>query len=358
MVKNPLVSVVLPVYNVEKYLSQCLDSLINQTYRNIEIIAVNDGSKDGSLQILKDYEVRDRRIIVIDQQNGGLSAARNAGYDKSSGEYVFYIDSDDWVSLDFIEALVDTAKESKADVILGHEVMHYVSGDKKWASAFFGNFASGVFPADRKNMQRTSIVAWGRLFKKVFLERIGVHFPEGYLHEDDYYFHIIWPHLDSIAVADHGIYWYRKHAESITAVDIFKHENNLGLLEVFKRIVLNWKKHGFYGKYVLPTHMLVISFEKDADRVGMFMRAKELAAELGLTYQDMGYDAAEDFYGSKNYNTYVWRRRLSKCKSFFKKLGSNFFKLRVGVKTRLVILGLTIFSYRRGEPFVLFGYRF
>ena len=116
--ENPLVSVIMPVYNVAGYLSQCLDSIIHQTYRHIEIICINDGSTDDSLQILNQYAAKDARILVIDQKNTGLSGARNTGIEAAQGEYMMFVDSDDWIELNTCELVVGKALETESDVIL------------------------------------------------------------------------------------------------------------------------------------------------------------------------------------------------------------------------------------------------
>ena len=105
------VSVVIPVYNVERYLRQCLDSVINQTLKEIEIIIVNDGSKDSSLSIIKEYAAADNRITVIDKPNGGYGESMNRGFDKATGEYIGIIESDDYAELDMFEKLYATACE-------------------------------------------------------------------------------------------------------------------------------------------------------------------------------------------------------------------------------------------------------
>ena len=106
------VTIIVPIYNSEKYLEECLDSIINQTYNNLEIILVNDGSTDRSLSIIEKYSRLDKRIKYIYQKNSGVGEARNAGLDNSTGEYISFIDSDDYVSLNFIEKLIDAIKES------------------------------------------------------------------------------------------------------------------------------------------------------------------------------------------------------------------------------------------------------
>ena len=113
-----MVSIIIPVYNVSKYLRTCLDSVINQTYKDLEIICINDGSTDDSLEILKEYSIKDNRIIIIDKKNAGVSAARNDGIEKSSGEYVFCMDSDDYIDNDFIEVFYNNAKKNNSDLVV------------------------------------------------------------------------------------------------------------------------------------------------------------------------------------------------------------------------------------------------
>ncbi len=113
---NKTVSVIVPVYNTEKYLKNCLDSIINQTYKDIEIILINDGSKDNSLSVLQEYEAVEKRIKVFSQENSGVSSARNKGIDLSSGEYILFIDSDDYLEPNMVEVLVNNLEDTKADI--------------------------------------------------------------------------------------------------------------------------------------------------------------------------------------------------------------------------------------------------
>ena len=106
MNRENMISVIIPVYNTEVYLPRCLDSIINNDYRNLEIICINDGSTDNSLSVLREYEKEDERIIVIDVPNGGVSNARNIGLDMASGEFIAFVDSDDWVHRQYFSVLV------------------------------------------------------------------------------------------------------------------------------------------------------------------------------------------------------------------------------------------------------------
>ncbi len=111
------VSIIIPVYNAEKFLNKCLDSVIEQTYKNIEVICVNDGSKDRSLEVLKEYQKKDERIVIIDKENAGVSEARNDGIRKSTGEYITFVDSDDWLEKDAIESMYNALIEKDVDVV-------------------------------------------------------------------------------------------------------------------------------------------------------------------------------------------------------------------------------------------------
>lgn len=113
-----MITVIIPIYNLSKYLRNCLESVINQTYKDLEIICINDGSTDDSISILKEYEEKDDRIIIIDKENEGVSAARNEGIEKSNGEYLFCIDGDDYIDEDFFEKFYYNAKKNDSDLVV------------------------------------------------------------------------------------------------------------------------------------------------------------------------------------------------------------------------------------------------
>ena len=113
-----MITVIIPIYNVSKYLRNCLESVINQTYKNLEIICINDGSTDDSLSILKEYKENDNRIIIIDKKNEGVSIARNEGIEMATGEYLFCIDGDDFIDKDFFEKFYNNAKRNDSDLVV------------------------------------------------------------------------------------------------------------------------------------------------------------------------------------------------------------------------------------------------
>ena len=121
-----LISVIVPIYKVEQYLPKCIESIINQTYRELEIILVDDGSPDNCGRICEGYAVKDKRIKVFHKENGGLSDARNFGISRANGEYISFVDSDDWINLDMYEVLVNLAVDSKADIVSGGVYLEYL----------------------------------------------------------------------------------------------------------------------------------------------------------------------------------------------------------------------------------------
>lgn len=178
------VSIIVPVYNVEKYLRKCLDSLINQTLKDIEIICINDGSTDKSLEILEEYKNRDSRIILLNQENSGQSVARNRGIEIAKGEYLGFVDPDDWVDLDYYEKLYNAASTNDADIAVGGIIR--VTGIKKKK---FLNFEKETI-TDNTNLKfelcdvPEKSYVWNKIYKTEKLKEIGLEFEKGIFYED------------------------------------------------------------------------------------------------------------------------------------------------------------------------------
>ena len=202
------VSIIVPVYNVEQFLPQCMESLINQTLQEIEIICVNDGSTDESEKILNQYAKRDKRIDIITQQNMGLSAARNTGLALATGEYVCFVDSDDWVDTDWCEKLYTRAKSEHADIARG---MIYNEYPNKTEPHEF-NPTIKHFAGNNLHLGKNDhcVVVWNSIYKRKFLTDNHINFIVGLVHEDipwtaqtTYYAHGIVP-------IDNTFYHYRQ----------------------------------------------------------------------------------------------------------------------------------------------------
>lgn len=175
---SPKVSVIIPVYNVEPYLRQCLDSVVNQTMREIEIICVNDGSTDGSLAILEEYAAQDERITVISQENGGLNAARNAGLKRVNGEYIAIVDSDDWVELSLCKRVYAVAKDTDAEVVMF--LFNQIKGLQLQKPDPYKISWLYKYSADDKlhTLFTNPPNCWSRLWKTSLIQNNQIKFPE------------------------------------------------------------------------------------------------------------------------------------------------------------------------------------
>lgn len=174
------ITVIIPVYNVENYLERCLKSILYNTYTNLEIICVNDGSTDNSKKILEDYSQRDKRVVVINKKNAGVSSARNAGVKIATGEYIAFVDSDDWIHEKYFEYLIrgiDTA-----DLVICNYIRSYKSGRVETDDAYR---VQSISPIDvLKNKELKSYV-WGKLFRHQLVDEI--RFSESEKLEDSLY---------------------------------------------------------------------------------------------------------------------------------------------------------------------------
>ena len=212
---QPLVSIIVPIYKVEPYLRRCLDSIVNQTYTNLEIILVDDGSPDNCPQICDEYAAKDKRIIVIHKENGGLSDARNAGLDICKGEYISFVDSDDWVDEKYIEVLLSLSIKENTDIVIGEYVKTNGKIPQKEENVWTKTYSSkeALIRLFSKN-NITYTVSWGKLYKKELFN--SIRFPIGKYHEDEFTTYILFYRSTKIAYTNKVIYYYFRHSNSIT----------------------------------------------------------------------------------------------------------------------------------------------
>jgi glycosyltransferase involved in cell wall biosynthesis len=183
-IEEDKVSVIVPVYNVEEYIRECIKSIQVQTYSNLEIIVVNDGTKDKSIEIIKDLIETDSRIRVISQPNQGLSAARNTGIENATGKYVAMIDSDDKIKPDFIKHLFDVADSQNADIVRGSFRDFGGNTPSGWIADFLIEPQNGIQTLDEFLDNSISFVVWSSLYRTEFLNLNNLRFTPGILLED------------------------------------------------------------------------------------------------------------------------------------------------------------------------------
>ncbi len=235
------VSIIVPVYNVEEYLSRCLDSLINQTLKDIEIIVVNDGTKDNSQEIIDKYKKKDKRIISLIKENGGLSSARNYGLKYASGEYIGYVDSDDWVTEDMFEKLYNKAKKEKSDIVVCGFYKAYDDGN---------NIPQSPIIIDTKDSKKNYLLgypnAWNKLYKKGVIKEN--HWPEGMLYEDLASNPLLVNKVNKISYIEEPLYYYFLRANSIMNDKVFK-PKFYDIIKASDILIKEIKKDSSYDKY-------------------------------------------------------------------------------------------------------------
>lgn len=220
--KKGIISVIVPVYNTEKYLAKCIDSIIVQTYRKLEIILIDDGSTDRSGRLCDELKEKDERIKVIHKENGGLSDARNAGIEQASGEYLAFIDSDDFIHPKMMEILCRNLVEKKAD---------FSACSFWWEDEIHIEEKAIENRIDEKNMQcfeeeavirqlyennLETVVAWNKLYKRELFT--DIRYPYGKLHEDEFIVHKLLMQCKRTVYTKNRLYYYLRRDNSITAL--------------------------------------------------------------------------------------------------------------------------------------------
>ena len=229
------ISIVIPVYNVERYLHKCLNSILAQTYSNLEIICINDGSKDSSLQICQAFAEQDKRIRVIDQENRGLAAVRNRGIQEANHKYIAFIDSDDYVDSDFIEKLYNGLTEQDADICVSN--VQYENMDREWC--LINDLYSNKQVLNRVETMREFLNPTGglgnyivnKLYKKELFD--GIEFPETRLFEDAFTMYKILNNVEKAVIVRDTYYHYWIRNDSITG-QYSPESNNFDLLNANK----------------------------------------------------------------------------------------------------------------------------
>lgn len=205
-----MISVIVPVYNVEKYLPECLESIVKQSYENMEILAVDDGSTDSSTEILKQASLQDARIHVLRKENGGLSDARNYALDRAKGEYAAFIDGDDTIHPQMLQKMLEVCEKEQADIAVCDMEYHFENSTKKFSSG--GEFAAGCVK-DNPSLIRMNNSACNKLYRMSLFEE--VRFPKGKYYEDLACVPSVLYEAGKIVKINEPFYYYRQRSGSI-----------------------------------------------------------------------------------------------------------------------------------------------
>ena len=231
-----LISIVVPVYKVEEYLGKCVESLINQTYKKIEIILVDDGSPDNCPKICDDYGLSNKRIRVIHKKNGGLSDARNAGLKEAKGDYVLFVDSDDYIDLDTCQRFINiiALNSCKPDVVVGNA--RRIENDRIIEMAHKFDSKGAIVTGEeylKKELMSNSMymAAWLNLYNREFLISNGLFFKFGLIHEDEQFTPRVFLKADSVIGTNITFYNYLIREGSITKSKDYS-RNALHMLDI------------------------------------------------------------------------------------------------------------------------------
>lgn len=235
----PKVSVIVPFYNVEGYIEKCLETLVNQTLQDIEIILVNDGSKDRSVNIVKKFQRNyPEKIVYLEKENGGLSDARNYAIPYAKGEYIAFLDSDDYVEKDMYQKMYNLAVKEDSDMVECDFCWEYPDKTRKDIGE--------IYHGTKEMIEKIRVVAWNKLIKKEILEDTKIQFPKGYRYEDVEFTYKLIPYIKKVSFLKEVCIHYIQRKGSISNS---QNERTREIFDVLEHVLQYYKKIGIYEKY-------------------------------------------------------------------------------------------------------------
>lgn len=246
----PKVSVIVPFYNVEGYIEKCLETLVNQTLKEIEIILVNDGSKDKSINIVEKFLQRyPEKIVYLEKENGGLSDARNFGIPHAKGEYVAFLDSDDYVEKDMYENMYELAKRENSDMVECNFYWEYP--DKKKEDI------GKEYQVNNEMLEKVRVVAWNKLIRREIIQDANIQFPKGYRYEDVEFTYKLIPFIKKVSFCKKPLVHYVQREGSISNL---QNERNIEIFDVLEHVIEFYKENNIYNKYAQEIEYVYIRY--------------------------------------------------------------------------------------------------
>ena len=237
----PKVSVIVPFFNVEGYIEKCLDTLVNQTLEDIEIILVNDGSKDNSILVAKKFQERyPKKIVYLEKENGGLSDARNFGIPYAKGEYIAFLDSDDYVEKDMYEKMYTLAKKENSDMVQCNFYWEYIEEHKRK----LGDLQE--YQNKKEMIVKGRVEAWNKLIRREILEKSNVKFPKGLRYEDVEFTYKLVPFLEKVSFLKEPLVHYIQRGNSISNS---QNERTGEIFDILDNVIKFYKEKNIYEEY-------------------------------------------------------------------------------------------------------------
>ena len=245
----PKVSLIIPVYNVENYIEKCLNSVVNQTLKDMEVIIVNDGSKDLSKQKIQKYLEKYPWIKYLEKENGGLSDARNYGMPYATGKYIAFLDSDDYVEKTMYEEMYNIAEKENADMVDCDFVWEYPNRKRKDIGE--------IYKTKKEMIEKCRVVAWNKIIKREILEKTKIKFPVGLRYEDMEFFYKLVPYINKVSFIKKCFVHYVQRENSIA------NTQNVRTKEIFiilDNIISYYKEKGLYDEYRDELEYIYVKF--------------------------------------------------------------------------------------------------
>lgn len=271
--RNKIVSVVIPFYNIENYIEKCLKSIVGQTYKNLEILCVDNNSQDNSIKIVEKYLNTDNRIKLIkNKENLWPGGARNFGIKNATGEYIYFIDGDDFIDDDYIEKLVEAMEKHKTDIVCNNKILKYYEDDKS-KNSFIKKENDFVldkkFDFDEKIARTVMTSSCCKLYKTDFLRENNLYFPEKLRFEDFAFLHLLKTKAKTISFIYNSTYYYVQRKNSI--IHKYKEKSDqLDSIYIIKYIYNFYKENNLLDKFTIPFAWVKKFFKRQNDKQKYF----------------------------------------------------------------------------------------
>lgn len=330
-------SIIIPVYNASRYLAECLESVTAQTFQDIEIICINDGSTDDSLEILKEFQRRDARIKIINQKNQGVSVARNAGLEIGTGKYIGFVDSDDTITPEFFQTLYGIVEQNQCDVVFSRSLSseRMLQNNRKYSKQ---EIRLQILPLYFKEDSHNTI--WNKLYSASVIKNNKIIFPVGKTHGEDAEFNIHYLlHTESLFALDYAGYHYRVNKGSATR-NVVKYNY---LQQAVETLVKDWSS--LVGDYISADVMYRLKKERFITNIisQIYMYAipqngLSLQSRISRLYQIVNHEVVKRVFYESNYEI------LSRITKYQKEVYD-------GIKSKSVIklYLLSLYSYYRNK---------
>lgn len=267
---DDLISIIVPVYNAEMYIERCVKSIQNQTYSHFELILVNDGSKDNSLEICKMLAKQDERIVVLNRSNGGASAARNMGLANMRGQYVVFADSDDYVSPSYLENLYMAVKQDQYDIVQCNLESTNELDKKLEKVSFEKTDVEEVTKTEALNERKYKVSVWGKIYSSHIFENF--HFKEGIIYEDDASYYIFVDRAQKLAILNETLYFYYMSENSVMRND--KKDKSVAFISIYEDRIQYFQERdekelleGTYDRFCLVLMLNLTASFRDGNNI-------------------------------------------------------------------------------------------